>query len=140
MLLWQDIFRPFVENNKGIKSGPLTRWFDNNTFFRQPVITGNLDTTDPFVFKYIHSKANKAILPGPMLFYSCCKNNSFKDKQSLLMDIVYMLRKEIKDLSKRGIEIIQLNEPSLSFVTIPKLAIELAEKDATFFNMGRYES
>ena len=39
---WQDIFRPIVEVSDGIEVGALRRWFDNNTFYRQPVIKGRV--------------------------------------------------------------------------------------------------
>src|SRR5438874_4873943 len=34
--IWHDIFRPIAQATDGLSIGTLTRWFDNNTFFRQP--------------------------------------------------------------------------------------------------------
>jgi 5-methyltetrahydropteroyltriglutamate--homocysteine methyltransferase len=42
LLNWQDLFRPFAEIIEHWESGPLVRYFDNNTFYRQPRITGAL--------------------------------------------------------------------------------------------------
>jgi len=54
MLLWQDLFRPFVENIEGISPGPLTRWFNNNTFFRKPIIDNKLSSSRTFLHEYIY--------------------------------------------------------------------------------------
>src|SRR5919106_4567675 len=43
LLWWQDIFRVLVDATGGLEAGALVRWFDNNTFFRAPVVTGELE-------------------------------------------------------------------------------------------------
>ncbi|MGA8302118.1 MAG: hypothetical protein WB873_00235, partial [Thermoplasmata archaeon] len=37
-LRWADLFRPFAETWEGFTVGPLTRWFETNTFYRQPIL------------------------------------------------------------------------------------------------------
>src|SRR5687768_10571447 len=41
-LTWPDYLRPIVRASEGfaadIDGGPVTRWFDTNTFYRQPAI------------------------------------------------------------------------------------------------------
>src|SRR3990170_3860452 len=39
---WQDIFRPLAESGGGIEIGAVTRFFDTNTFYRQPTIVGEV--------------------------------------------------------------------------------------------------
>src|SRR5260370_32520763 len=41
LLKWQDIFRPLTEA-LGAKPHTLVRWFDTNTFFREPELSGRL--------------------------------------------------------------------------------------------------
>jgi 5-methyltetrahydropteroyltriglutamate--homocysteine methyltransferase len=41
MLSWQDLFRPLVEASDGLKTGPLTRFLDTNTFYRAPQAEGH---------------------------------------------------------------------------------------------------
>jgi 5-methyltetrahydropteroyltriglutamate--homocysteine methyltransferase len=36
MLLWQDLFRPLLEESDGLETGALTRFLDTNTFYRAP--------------------------------------------------------------------------------------------------------
>jgi 5-methyltetrahydropteroyltriglutamate--homocysteine methyltransferase len=42
LLNWQDIFRPFDEAARGLEPGPLTRLLNTNTFYRAPVVTGEV--------------------------------------------------------------------------------------------------
>jgi 5-methyltetrahydropteroyltriglutamate--homocysteine methyltransferase len=42
LLNWQDIFRPFDEAARGLEPGPLTRFLNTNTFYRAPVVTGEV--------------------------------------------------------------------------------------------------
>ena len=42
MLRWQDLLRPFSEGLQGVEPGPLLRWFNNNTFFKAPIIKSDL--------------------------------------------------------------------------------------------------
>src|SRR5262245_12564152 len=41
-LRWQDLLRPLTDGTPGMHAGGIIRWFDNNAFFRHPVITGAL--------------------------------------------------------------------------------------------------
>src|SRR5215207_5708739 len=38
LLNWQDIFRPFDTAAEGLRSGPLTRFLNTNTFYRVPAV------------------------------------------------------------------------------------------------------
>jgi len=125
LLLYQDLFRPFVENINGIKAGALTRWFDNNTFFKQPVITGNIIDTNPFLYRYIHKEANKAILPGPFAFFSNSINKTGDEDREVVCHIAEMIAREARDLEHRGISFIQFNEPFLNFRYSPKQVLKI---------------
>src|ERR1700686_5810611 len=47
LLKWQDIFRPLM-GALGVKPHTLVRWFDTNTFFREPELVGKVATvTNP---------------------------------------------------------------------------------------------
>ncbi|RKX92197.1 MAG: hypothetical protein DRP84_10405 [Spirochaetes bacterium] len=121
MLLWQDLFRPFIENVDGITSGPLTRWFDNNTFFRKPIINDKLKTKERFIYKYIQTIPLsdklfwKAILPGPFTFAKLSSNIYYDDFKKLLLDLSQIFKVEVEDLTNKGISFIQFNEPAITW-------------------------
>jgi 5-methyltetrahydropteroyltriglutamate--homocysteine methyltransferase len=39
---WDDLLSPFARTWSGVEPGPLERFYDNNTYFRQPVIYGRI--------------------------------------------------------------------------------------------------
>jgi methionine synthase II (cobalamin-independent) len=39
---WEDLLRPLLREGSGATVGQLTRYFETNTFFRQPLVTGPL--------------------------------------------------------------------------------------------------
>ncbi|HZC31090.1 MAG TPA: hypothetical protein VE261_06185, partial [Gaiellaceae bacterium] len=41
---WDDLFAVFARAWGGVSRGPLERFYDNNTYFRQPVIEGPITT------------------------------------------------------------------------------------------------
>src|SRR3989304_1544347 len=43
LLRWQDLLRPLADELPGVHAGPVTRWFDNNSFYRRPVIEAPLE-------------------------------------------------------------------------------------------------
>src|SRR2546427_101224 len=71
---WDDLLSPFARTWSGIEPGPLERFYDNNTYFRQPVITGPIVTDGKslvrdFTFARGVAKAQlKAAVPGPLTF------------------------------------------------------------------------
>jgi len=121
MLLWQDLFRPFTENIGGITSGPLTRWFDNNTFFRKPIINDKLKAERRFIYRYIRTNLfpdkifYKAILPGPFTLYKLSSDKYYNNTRNFLLDLSEIFKKEVEDLINKGVAFIQFNEPAIAW-------------------------
>ena len=42
MLRWHDLLRPLAEKLDGVEVDGLSRWFDNNLFYKKPVIVGEV--------------------------------------------------------------------------------------------------
>ncbi|MDH7564007.1 MAG: hypothetical protein QHH24_03870 [Candidatus Bathyarchaeota archaeon] len=119
MMKWQDLLRPFTENLEGVRSGGLTRWFSNNTFYRKPVIIGELRRTKCVTEKITLAQLLpknlpwKAILPAPYTLAQLSENLYYKDKSELLFSYAKMLREEIRDLARLGFKYFQLSDPAL---------------------------
>lgn len=115
---WHDMFRPFtaLEN---IVAGPLTRFFENNTLYKKPVIDDIVKYEKGFIDSYIHidklSRDNYRwiiSLPGPYTFY---RLSEFKDRNIGKTSILNILRGTMKDLAGHGYEFIVLHEPALVY-------------------------
>src|SRR5438128_6823885 len=72
LLRWQDIFRPLVQWSGGLEARTLVRWFNNNSFFRAPEMTGDLAITAPIPRETEQAEhvpePTVAPLPSPYLF------------------------------------------------------------------------
>lgn len=128
-LPWQDIFRPLVEASSGMEVGPLTRWFDNNCFFRQPVITGRIQLDEKklnaFFPKITPAKQWKVTLPSPFMFAKLADSPKEADFEKTLDQITKLLSKVFVYLEEKGVSFIQLNEPYIPYNQSKKSEIKL---------------
>jgi 5-methyltetrahydropteroyltriglutamate--homocysteine methyltransferase len=121
MLKWQDLLRPFTENLGGVEVGSLARWFNNNTFYRIPVVTDKIMWKKSVFDKLInikHMPRNipwKATVPAPYTFAQLSENRFYNDKTELMFDYARALRDEIENLAKIGFKYIQLSDPALVY-------------------------
>jgi 5-methyltetrahydropteroyltriglutamate--homocysteine methyltransferase len=118
-LNWQDLFRPFSSLFTGIEVGGLVRWFDNNAFYRKPIIIGKIRYSKDGVSEYFRasmlspSVRKKAILPGPFTFAVMSQNGAYASLSDLVDDVAHALREVLVELHRLGYEYFQLDEPSL---------------------------
>jgi 5-methyltetrahydropteroyltriglutamate--homocysteine methyltransferase len=116
-LRWPDLFRPFSELWGGVSTGPLTRFFETNTFYRQPVFEsapvagkGRLSAWLP------RGKGTRAILPGPHTFAALSEiRYSSKGRSGAVGDIAGALAAELRALGPDRPEHVQFQEPMLAF-------------------------
>lgn len=128
---WQDLFRPFVDLFTGLQAGGLTRWFDNNTFYRKPIVTAKVAFKGTGLAQYFHGNllptnaVRKAILPGPFTFATLCDNRAYPTRAELMNDLAHALRDVVLALGKLGYSSYQFNEPAIcaKTVTDPELKI-----------------
>jgi 5-methyltetrahydropteroyltriglutamate--homocysteine methyltransferase len=118
MLAWQDLFRPLVMACPEWTTGPLRRWFDNNTFIRIPLVRGpveldrgllaaGLDRDSPAA-----SGGEVGTLPGPYTFSRVAETDLDRDK--LIGALARgVLRPAAEELVARGARVVHLQEPWL---------------------------
>jgi len=121
MLKWQDPLRPFTENLSGVKMGSLARWFNNNMFYRKPLIVDDLSRNKNIVkeITYLkHLPASlpwKTILPAPYTFAQLSENHYYRNRTELMFRYAKILREEIESLTKLGFKYVQLSDPALVY-------------------------
>jgi 5-methyltetrahydropteroyltriglutamate--homocysteine methyltransferase len=118
LLRWQDIFRPLVQLSGGLDARTLVRWFNNNSFFRAPEVTGDLAITAPLpreVEENGHVPGPRvATLPSPYLFSRAAHDG--QDRSLLMMELAReILRPVAEGLAGRGYGLIHLEEPWLPY-------------------------
>ncbi len=128
-LSWQDLFRPFSKLLNGIEAGTLTRWFDNNTFYRTPTVKDKVWRSEAAVAEYYRHdlmptpERRKAIMPGPYTFAKLSENNAYASFADLVDDLAHSLASISRELIANGYGMLQFNEPSLCTATTGELEI-----------------
>lgn len=118
MLSWHDLLRPFTEELDGVKTGGLTRWFDNNMFYRQPIITGPIERKRPFLkdrflLDILPKNRSKVVVPDPLTFAYLSEDRYYKKFEEVLLDFSEILALELRELSYLGVSQVQLSSPVL---------------------------
>jgi 5-methyltetrahydropteroyltriglutamate--homocysteine methyltransferase len=118
LLRWQDLFRPLVHLSGGMDAHTLVRWFDNNTFFRSPEVTGDLTLEGALPAVLLDHDAvpepRVATLPSPYLFSRAAQTTD--DQNALMMDLTReVLRPVAEALVTRGYRVLHLLEPWLPY-------------------------
>ena len=129
---WDDLLSPFARAWSGVQPGPLERFYDNNTYFRQPVIDGPIGTDGrSLVRDYTFAKAIaksqlKAAVPGPLTFGTlAARDEQYRSLEDRVLAIGDATAKEIVGLKAAGATMIDIEDPAV--VASPK-HIELARE------------
>ena len=118
-LRWPDLFRPLIEAWEGFAVGPLTRWLETNTFFRQPILlappgrtpgtfAGRLPPplrTDP--------GSGRIFLPGPYTLAGALDNRSGETDEAVIHRLGRTLAEEVRELRGQGFRTFLFSEPLL---------------------------
>jgi 5-methyltetrahydropteroyltriglutamate--homocysteine methyltransferase len=118
---WDDLVTPFARNIDGIEIDGLLRFFDNNLYYRRPVIKSKISFRDYSVveqFKFARDNAKnevKQVIPGAFTFAQLSRDEFYRDEEKLVLALAEILHREAARLSQEGAGIIQVDEPSLCF-------------------------
>jgi 5-methyltetrahydropteroyltriglutamate--homocysteine methyltransferase len=119
LLRWQDIFRPLADASEGLEARTLVRWFDNNSFFRAPRVSGSprLTGRPDLLFGEKLPEPRATTLPSPYLFSRAAQANG--DRDGLLRALAReVLAPAAGELAGQGVRLIHLQEPWLGFFGI----------------------
>lgn len=115
---WDDEQTYMAGALSGIEITGLIRFFDTNTFYREPVIKGPVAWKGPItVGDYEFAVRNSArpvkpVLTGPLTLARLSKNQHYADITSLSLAFAEALNQEAKALVAAGAGIVQFNEPA----------------------------
>lgn len=131
-LNWQDLFRPIVEACEGVEAGALTRWFDNNTFYRKPTVTGEIAIhdglpADYFRVRQLEGAPWKVVLPGPYAFARAAEDEAGAPARGERIAAAgAVLRRAARWCVDRGAKQIQFSEPWLVYQKVPRADLAAA--------------
>jgi 5-methyltetrahydropteroyltriglutamate--homocysteine methyltransferase len=114
-LRWADLFRPFSQVWSGVTVGPLTRFFETNTFFRQPMLDAPPTSGRGGLAGWLpRGKHARAILPGPFTFASLA-DVRYTPKASAIVDLGSALARELAALGAERPGHVQFQEPMFTY-------------------------
>jgi 5-methyltetrahydropteroyltriglutamate--homocysteine methyltransferase len=116
LLGWQDIFRPLSDRFE-VKPHTLVRWFDTNTFFREPELDGAVPAMhklDPKLVDASIPSPRVVSLPSPYMFSRA--SHSRRLRNELMLDLAAnVLKPAVKAAVSQGAQLIHLEEPWLGY-------------------------
>lgn len=118
---WYDPISHIAGKLAGIKINGLLRFFDTNTYFRQPVVEGEIGRRNGLLLtEFEFAKANspkpvKPVLIGPYTLarHSLVEHAPYKQTEPLTRAYAQALAPELEALAKAGAEVIQIDEPAI---------------------------
>lgn len=128
---WEDSFTYWARKINGFIISGLLRYFDTNTYYRQPVVSGALAWSGPIsIDDYLYAKSVspvpvKAVITGPFTFASLSRDDYYRSKEKVVLALAEVLNQEILSLEKAGASLVQVNEP---WITWEKDGITLLNK------------
>lgn len=133
---WDDPLAPFARAWSGVERGPLERFYDNNTYFRQPVISGPISSDGRTLVRDVGVARNalklrrftelKAAVCGPLTFGTlAAQDDHYASLEDRVLAVADAVAREIEGLKAAGVTLIDVEDPAI--VALPK-HIELARE------------
>ncbi len=116
---WQDPVTYIAGGLEGFEIGGLIRYFDTNTFYRQPEAIGRVAWQEPILvcdFEFARDNAAgpvKPVVTGPYTIAKLSLPGVYADLKSLVMDTARALNQEMKALAATDAPLIQVDEPAI---------------------------
>lgn len=155
LIRWSDPLIYEASRIFGFQINGLIRYFDTNTFYREPIVESRVEYAKPistadFQFALEHSsKPVKAVLTGPYTLAKLSKNTFYREFKQLAYDLAHVIHQEAKALEEAGAKYIQFDEPALLshkdelklfFQIYEIVAAQLSGAEKTLFlNFGNLE-
>ena len=119
MVRWDDGQTYITRQMEGFDATGLLRYFDTNTYYRQPVARGPLGWTGPITvndYRFASSCTSlpvKAIMTGPYTLAKLSRSEFHRDLAHFALDLAEVLREEARALEQEGVPLLQVDEPAI---------------------------
>lgn len=116
---WEDGQTYLAKKLAGFSINGLSRYFDTNMYFRQPIVEGRVEWREPITIRDFQFAAQnsprpvKAVLTGPYTLARLSKNQHYPEFSALVLDLAKALNQEARALQAAGAKHLQFDEPSL---------------------------
>jgi len=118
-ITWTDLLSPYCQALDNVEAGGIRRFFDNNIYYRRPQIVGKMERNKGIIVDDIESVRSfcttpvKAVMCGPITFAALSDDFHYKSFENVADAVSDIIREELLEVDKLGVEYIQIDEPSL---------------------------
>jgi 5-methyltetrahydropteroyltriglutamate--homocysteine methyltransferase len=121
LIRWYDPLSHIAGKLQGIKINGLLRFFDTNSYYRQPVVNDIITRKQSILVedyrfaRSVSSKPVKPVITGPYTLarLSIVENGRYKSFERLVEDYTIAIAEEIRALVSAGADIVQVDEPAI---------------------------
>ena len=116
---WYDPQTFFASRIEGFDINGLIRYFDTNTYYRQPVAQQRLKWKGPMsVADYQFAAANsekpvKAVVIGPYTLAKLSRWPCYSQVRDVVLDLADIMNREARALAEAGAPLVQFDEPAI---------------------------
>ncbi len=120
LVRWEDGQTYFSDLLEGFRRGQLIRYFDTNTYYRQPVAVAPVRYAGPItVADYRFAAAHSAqpvrpVVTGPYTLARLSDDRHYGNPEALAADLAAALNQELRALADAGASMLQVDEPALT--------------------------
>jgi 5-methyltetrahydropteroyltriglutamate--homocysteine methyltransferase len=117
LIRWNDPVSHLARGLEGCEITGLLRYFDNNFYYRQPVLTGPVRWQRPILLddlEYAHAAADrplKAVITGPLTFTALSKDDHYGSATAATMAVAEALNRELHSWQELDLVYVQVEEP-----------------------------
>jgi 5-methyltetrahydropteroyltriglutamate--homocysteine methyltransferase len=118
---WDDLLAPFATAWSGVHRGALERFYDNNTYFRQPTIDGPISSNGKTLVKAyryaktIATRELKAAVAGPITFATLAIDKHYRSLEDRVLAVADAIAADVKALGAAGATLVDIEDPGLVY-------------------------
>lgn len=119
MIRWDDGQTYIARQLEGFEATGLLRYFDTNTYYRQPVAKGPVGWSGPITvddYRFATGCTTlpvKAIITGPYTLAKLSRSEHHRDLAHLAFELADAMRQEALALEGEGVPLLQVDEPAI---------------------------
>lgn len=120
MIRWEDGQTYLARGLDGFEISGLIRYFDTNTYYRQPVANGPVRWRGPITVRdYQFARAHtprivKPVLTGPYTLAKLSLSHHHPNLRAFALELAEALSQELFALQEAGAELVQIDEPAIT--------------------------
>lgn len=120
---WHDPLSHVARAVDGVEITGLLRWFDNNFYYRQPLLSGAVRWQRPILLDDLEfaraasDRPLKAVLPGPLTFAALSRDEHYGDVKAATLALAEVLNRELQSWGELDLAYVQIEEPMLGAKT-----------------------